>query len=186
MIDFNYLFDKYGRPNGIIQIGCQFLLNRNIYFNWGLDNTIWIESNPFFYQINQNLISEKEKILNYSLGVSINSFSINGELQSFEVPIKSLYQIIIDENISYEKYNFIHITLQSGLIDLNSLDDCINNFKYISIEVTKNVDSKVKDYKSVKNYMEKKEFKLKELIWNEDIGHAFFTKKRKYQKNKKK
>lgn len=182
MLDLDYLFSKYGRPDGIIHIGSQFLFARNFYLKWELFNTIWIESNPFFYDLAlKSILNTNEMVFNNLIS---NSNNLNLKVNDTEHVISSLSlnELLSNNNIDISNYNFIHMGIQSSLESFDGLEDVLDKFKFISIEVTKNIKKASSDVRMVDKYLKSRRFKRVELNIKNGIGQAFYIKKRKYLK----
>lgn len=188
MLDIDYIFSKYGIPKGIIHIAGQFIYVRSVYYNWGLSNILWIEPNPFFYDLNLQYISqsENEKLLNYNIDSqnrdTFITYNINSDSQQRRIESKKLTNIIDDISIDRNNYDFLNIGPQ---VNTNSLEGCeeeLSLFKFICVDVTQNVESNYSDLKFIDNYLKKFRFKRVELVIQNNIGQAFYIKKRKYTK----
>jgi hypothetical protein len=185
MLDYFKLFNKYGRPKGIVHIGSQFLFSRINYLSLNFTNTVWIEVNPFFYDYAlPQLMNTDEKIFNVVIGdktMSI-SYSVNNETKIKEIPAISLINLMNENNIDSNFYDFLHIGIQnSGTINFDGLD--LEKFKYLSIETNKDFDKSLTgDTKNVDKYL--KQFRLKKVdeVTYGNIAQVFYVKKRKYNK----
>lgn len=189
MLDLDYLFSKYGRPSGIIHICAQFLYVRPFYLKWNLHNTIWIEPNPFFYQLNLPSISSSQKEKIFNIAISKNNeqiiFDVNGDTSiQTSIGSKKLTDMFEENSINKEEYNFLHIGAQISTNYLEGCEDELSKFKFISMEVTKNLGNNFSDLKFVDNFLKKFRFKRVEFAINNNIGQAFYVKKRTYNKSK--
>ena len=167
MLNYVEIFQKYGQPNGVIHCGCQLFHIRKLYLAYGLFNTIWIEPQQFFYEYGLNLINgTDERLYDYQL-TSENTLS----------------KLFTQQNLNIENYNYIHLSLPIYIIGgLNIFNSNIDNFKYISIEVTQNIQHEHTDLSIVKEWFEKRRYKLIERKSVDNVGQLFFVKKRKYTK----
>lgn len=182
MLDLNYIFDKWGIPKGVIHINPQFFFARNVYLRCGLFNTIWIESNTFFYNIGINQVLESEKLFN--LVISSDPHIVSHKLDDVQskslIQNKNLNQIFEENNLNSSDYDFINISL-SVKFDIESFLPFLSNLKSIVIEVTRNVDSD-SDFKKIDKILNSLRFKKVEIVFRENLGQAFYIKKRKYTK----
>lgn len=185
ILDLHKLLNDWGKPKGVIHIGAQFLFARNFYANEGLFNTVWIEANPFFYDLASATIFNQythEKLFNYHIGFEAVNFSFtlnNDEITTTQINPITLPELIEQNSINILDYDFLHIGTQTVDIQLEAYGD-LSNFKYISIEYIedeKNTNSKYID-KILSNYR----FKKVEKKQNDRLSHAFFVKKRNYLK----
>jgi hypothetical protein len=180
MIDYNSLFSKYGLPKGIVHVGIQFMQIKNTYINFGLKNTIWIESNPFFYDIGLLKVSDDENIFNITIGnrsLLIN-YSIDNQLNTREIPCYTLDRLFEENNLNKLDYNFLHLGIQGdGEVYFEGID--LNKFKYINIELNENMP---KYSKEVNDLLTKLRFKKVEKKVIGNISQTFYVKKRKYNK----
>ena len=186
MLDFNYLFSKYGSPIGIIHVSPQLFFARNFYYNWNLNNTIWIEPNPFFYQLNiSSFENSTERLFNYQVdSKEINTvYHLDNSVSSQHfIKSKTLTQIIDENNINKNEYNLLHLG-QSIISDyIRGCESEINNFKYISIEVSRNLGNINSDIKRIDKFMKGYRFKKVEIKFIDNIGHVYYVKKRQYNR----
>lgn len=178
-------FDEFGKPKGVIHVSPSLFSARNYYLIYNL-NIIWVEGNPFFYQKGLNLLqNSNEKLFNYYIGpnnVGINLSIDNGENVFHEIQSSNIKDLLETDNIKSNDYDYIYIGKQVYKLDL----DCFNleYFKYVIIETTTNVKNHLGyDSEIVKKYMKKKRFKLVySNIFENNVAHLFFVKKRDYKK----
>lgn len=184
-MNFIEIFQKFKRPNGVIHIGPQLFYIRNVYMSLGLTNTIWIEPNPFFYEIGTKVISENEKLFNCNIGTKpMNySYSINNESQSMrESQSNTILNLFKDNNLDLELYDFIYVGSQ-GTFDINLDDMILERFKYVALEVSDRIDKNhVTDVSNVHKYMTNLGYKRVYKVINTNLGVVFYVKKRKYCK----
>lgn len=167
MLNFISIFQNYGVPSGVLHCGAQLFHIRKLYLGCGLFNTIWVEDQQFFYEFGLNLINgTDEKIFNHK-------FISPGSIQNF----------FKEQNLNINNYNFIHISIPTYIISgLDIFEKDIDNFKFISIEATKNIDDKNTDADLVKKWFIKKRYKLIEEKSIDNLCHMYFVKKRDYNK----
>lgn len=186
MLNISEIFNKYGRPKGVIHIGSQFLFARNFYLQYNLTNTIWIESNPFFYQHCLNmLIGSGENIFNYFIGTVPVNFNIivnNEHQETMTVDKIHLNDLCSQNNININQYNFLNLCLQGNAeLSFEGLD--VENFDYILTEASDEASEGFNiNLKYIDKYLSQFRFKRVEKNFNTNIGQAFYIKKRKYTK----
>ena len=94
----------------------------------------------------------------------------------------TLSKLFTQQNLNIENYNYIHLSLPIYISGLDIFNSNIDNFKYISIEVTQNIQHEHTDLSIVKEWFEKRRYKLIERKSVDNVGQLFFVKKRKYTK----
>jgi hypothetical protein len=176
MINLDEFFLSFGKPKGIIHIGAHFMFERNIYLKNGLSNTIWIEPNPFFYDFaKQTIFDTEEKIFNFTIGnkPATIMMSKDGLQNKHIIPNKTLDELIKEECIDSTLYNYLHIGQQvEPTISFDGVE--LENFDYISTEVSKNIPELNGDIIKVIEHLRKNKFSLIECKFSENMGRAIF------------
>ncbi len=167
MLNYVDIFNRYGVPKGVVHCGAQLFHIRKLYLAYGLFNTIWIEPQQFFYDYGKSQLSGTDE--------KLYDFSITKQ--------NTITELFNQEQIKSEDYNYLHISLPIYIrIGLNIFNNELENFKYITVEVTTNIDDESTDIKNVKNWFIDKNYKLVDKRVVDNIGQLFFVKKRKYTK----
>jgi hypothetical protein len=186
MIQLKQTFDKLGNPKGVIHIGVQFLYIRPFYLSLGLTNTIWIESNPFFFDLAKKTINYDEKVFNCVIGSEpiVISYQFNEDKKMNTIQNFQFDDLLRLNNIDIENYDFLHIGLQPQFDYYKNID--ISKFKYVMIEVAENFDKNSQiESKIIDQYFKENRFKRLEKKIYTNIGAALYVKKRKYTKSDK-
>lgn len=168
MLDFVDIFQKRGVPKGVVHCGAQLFHFRGLYLSFGLTNTVWVESEPFFYNFGlESITGTDEKLFDWKLD-SVNTIS----------------SYFDKEKLSLKNYNYLHLSISNFIIPgLDIYQNDISNFKFVSIEATNNIGDKHTDLKVVKRWFKSKGFKLIKENSVENLAHLFFEKKRNYKKS---
>jgi hypothetical protein len=183
-MNISTLSEKFGRPKGIIHVSPQFFFMRNAYLNLSISNIVWIESNPFFYELGLKIIeTDFEFLYNNNIG-SMNvgmNLSVDGGENTFHlIESLSLSTLINNNKLDINNYDYLYIGRQVSNLELDLFD--LDSFKYITIETTTLKKDSTYYSKSVKNYMKEKRFKLVNQDLNSNFLLLTFLKKRKYNK----
>lgn len=167
MLNYVDIFHKYGVPRGVVHCGAQLFHIRKLYLAYGLLNTVWIEPQQFFYDFGKNqIVGTDEKLYDW--------------LVTNENTITKLFE---QNQIRVEDYNYLHLSIPAYIgIGLDIFNHELKNFKYITVEVTANIDDESTDLKNVKNWFVERNYKLVDKRIIDNIGQLFFVKKRKYTK----
>lgn len=160
LISFNDIINKYGCPKGIIHIGAHLAEEKNNYLQYALNNTIWIEANPFIFEIIKNDNAGNEQFFNFAItdtddqAIELN-ITNNGQSSSIlklekhkihhpaiyvskvvEVLTKRMDTLIKENCIDINDYDFVNIDIQGAeLLALKGFGNLLNNIKYIYTEV---------------------------------------------------
>lgn len=160
LIKFSEIVSKYGKPRGIIHLGAHLLEERKDYYQYGLNNTIWIEANPNIYENIKRFDNGIERIFNHVISDVDNkeyNFNITNNGQSSSIlelgehkihhphiyvndvivlRSKRMKTIIDDNNIDISNYNFLNIDIQGAeLLALKGFGEYLNSIDYIYTEV---------------------------------------------------
>ena len=103
-LTFTEITSNFGHSKGVIHIGDFSPSKRREYLDKNLDNTIWIDSNPF---LEIPLLSPNEKLINNYLSDRDNmifSFSEN-----ISTKTKRFDTIVQENNININNYDFLII-----------------------------------------------------------------------------
>jgi FkbM family methyltransferase len=206
LINFNYLVQKYGKPKGIIHVGAHLLEERRDYLSEGLNNIIWIEANSEIveqHQIKQTLL-KTESLYSYAItDTSDQELTLfctnNGESSSIlqlekhknhhphihvvkqiKVKTKRIDDLIQENNISINNYNFMNIDIQGA--ELKALISCghyLNNIDYLYLEVNRDyLYANCSLIHEIDDYVSSFGFKRIETKWTQfDWGDAFYQKR---------
>lgn len=160
LINFNDIVLKYGKPCGIIHIGAHLTEEKNDYLKYNLDNTIWIEANPYLFETIKVNGLEKERFFNYAMTdtddklIQLN-ITNNGQSSSIlelekhkihhpdiyvsntvNVSSKRMDTLINENNLDIDKYDFLNIDVQGvELLVLKGFGDYLKKIRYIYTEV---------------------------------------------------
>jgi FkbM family methyltransferase len=203
LISFEYLYNKYKlNINGILHIGAheceeiQSYLNHNL----SLENQLWIEAIPDKYDFCKNkfpginiinaIISDKDnEIVQFKITNNFQSSSIlNLKAHLIEHPhihvdsviegkTKTIKNIYDENQIKYDKYNFLNLDIQGAeyyaLIGMNNI---LDNFDYIYLSVCeKELYESAVLLPEIDKFLETRGFKRVELNMTQyGWGDAFY------------
>ena len=192
---------------GIMHVGAHTCEERADYNKAGIsdNNIVWIEGNPALV----NLIKNKNKnikIFNYLVSNKddeLVSFYISNNRQSSSIlelgshkihhpniyytksinmKTKTIKTIYKENNLKEDFANFLNIDIQGAeLLALKGMDDLLNNFDYLYLEVNKEeVYKNCALITEIDEYLKKWNFKRVETYWSKDgkigWGDAFYIK----------
>jgi FkbM family methyltransferase len=149
-LTFTEITSNFGHSKGVIHIGDFSPSKRREYLDKNLDNTIWIDSNPF---LEIPLLLPNEKLINNYLSDRndmIFSFSEN-----ISTKTKRFDTIVQENNININNYDFLIIENEIEGNLLYSLENYLSNFRLVQLKG---------DIKLFQSYLEKFEFqKIQDL-----------------------
>lgn len=163
MIDFDYLWPKYGiRPDGVLHLGASYGQEKNMYVKHQVKNVIWVEAIPaVFEQLVKNVAIAGHTCINACVGDvdgMMVQFNIsNNECQSSSIlplkhhkvihpevnyvgslnmEMKRLDKILLDFKLEGDW--FLNADLQGAeLKAFMGMGDRLNSFKWVYSEVNK-------------------------------------------------
>ena len=98
----------------------------------------------------------------------------------------SLSDLFYINNLNLNNYDYIHISLSFHIKEgIDVFSNEIENFKYVCIEVTNELDELNTDINKIKKWFSEKRYKLVESRSIDRLSYLFFIKKRKYEKKTK-
>jgi len=198
LIPFGNIYTKYKMNiHGILHIGAHHCEELGPYMKYGVpkNKIIWVEANPDLVNlikkrdpdiiIKNYLITDKDqqnyefKITNNSQSSSIYDFGTHSYFYptiSF-IDTKNLVSARVDtiykkENIPANFANFLNIDIQGAeLLALKSMNDILDNFDYLYLEVNKDyVYKNCCLVEEIDDYVQKYNFKRVETKWNLNHG----------------
>lgn len=143
---------------GAIHIGAHHGQEKNWYLKNGIDPIVWVEANPE-YEIGLKARCPNDVVIISGVGNEnkVETFKIanNGESSSFlnlgthekehphvnfvneiNVQIKPMSDIILENNIDIDKYNFLNVDVQGYELEVfKGFKDYLNIFDYVYCEV---------------------------------------------------
>lgn len=162
LIPFQYIFNKYNlKIKGILHIGAHECEEYNDYSrnNISVENQLWIEAIPEKIDLCRRNIKDLNIINAIVSDVDDENvkFNVTNNYQSssilelkthlvehphiyviykFEGKTKTMKTIYDENNISYDKYNFVNLDIQGvELKALKGMGEILDNFDYIYTEV---------------------------------------------------
>jgi FkbM family methyltransferase len=187
---------------GAVHIGAFHGEEKEWYTENGINPIVWVEANPNY----ENILKERypEDIVIIS-GVGnenkIATFNVanNGQSSSFlkmgthleqhpsvffvdtiDVEIKPMKQIIQENNIDISKYNFLNVDVQGYELEvLKGFEDILNSMDYVYLEVNTNyLYLECALIEDIDQYLQKYDLKRVEtLITPNEWGDALYIKK---------
>ena len=149
----------FNKPlKGAIHIGAHHGQEKSWYNENNISPIVWIEANPQ-YEIGLKNKDQNDIVIISGVGNvnKIERFKIanNGESSSFlnlgtheqehphvnfieeiEVEIKPMTQLIVENNLDVQKYNFLNVDVQGYELEVfKGFGDYLNNFDYVYCEV---------------------------------------------------
>lgn len=204
LIPFREIVTKYGKPTGIIHIGAHLAEEKNDYLEYNLDNTIWIEANPYLFETIKVNGLENEQFFNFAMTDTDNklirlNITNNGqsssilELEKHKIHHPHIYvsntvnvfskrmdTLINENNLDIHKYDFLNIDVQGvELLVLKGFGDYLKKIRYIYTEV--NTDYLYKDcalISEIDSYLKEFDFvRVETNMTNFSWGDALYVNK---------
>lgn len=144
---------------GVIHIGAHHGQEKKWYKENNISPILWIDANPEYLEILEKVLEGEDKVIISGIGNSdekkMFNISNNGQSSSFlnlgthkvqhpevhyqnqiEIQIKKMSDLIVENEINIEKYNFINLDVQGFELEvLKGFGDLLKNFDYIYSEV---------------------------------------------------
>jgi FkbM family methyltransferase len=155
MLNLQKLFDKYGKPNGILHVGANTGQEADLYWLLGVDHVLWIEANPEIYpELVANVSRYGHLTENYAAGnqegtIVLHVANNDGlsssvlELGTHSVAHPTVHyvkdvEVQIRRIVPNPIYDFLVLDTQgSELQVLLGMGDHVNNFKWILSEINR-------------------------------------------------
>lgn len=187
---------------GVIHIGAHLAQEKLWYSENQINNIIWIEANDEFENQLRNIVGEDKIIIvgvdNINGKTNLN-ISNNGQSSSLlelnlhkkyypdvfytetkEINVKRMVDIIKENNINMDDYNFLNIDIQGKELDaLKSFDSELHKVDYIYTEVNTNfLYSECSLLNEIDEFLKKFGFDRVEInMTPNEWGDAFYVKK---------
>jgi FkbM family methyltransferase len=153
------LKNHFNKPlKGAVHIGAHHGQEKGWYQENGIDPIVWIDANPEYEEglrgrcpddiviisgVGSEHKFEKFRIANngesssfLNLGTHEKEHPHVNFIDEIEVEIKPMSQIISENNIDVEKYNFLNVDVQGYELEVfKGFGDLLNNFDYVYCEV---------------------------------------------------
>ena len=208
LISFSYIYDKYDlkdKIKGILHVGAHECEELKIYIDHDIDikKQLWIEALTDLVEkckkkyedvniINAIISDEDNKEIEFNITNNFSSSSILNlkthlqehphihvidKIKGFTKTLKTVYD---ENNIPYDKFNFMNLDIQGAeLLALKGLQDILNNFDYIYTEVNVNelyenccLINQIDDFLSLKGFQ-----RVETNITGHGWGDAFYIRK---------
>lgn len=187
---------------GVIHIGAHLAEEKTWYNQNSIQKVLWIEANENYYNEIKKVVGDDDVIvcaISNQSGTQKFNISNNGQssslleldlhkvyhpdvnyINSKEVKVRRMTDLVSENNIEINNFNFINLDIQGSELDaLKSFDDYLENFDYIYSEV--NVQHLYKDcalLSEMDEYLSKFHFvRVATEITQWQWGDAFYVKK---------
>ena len=209
LIPFDQLIKKHEiNPKGVLHIGANNAAECEIYYQNGIERTIWVEALPTVFKELQSVIAPYKDAIAINACVSdkdgesvvFNVSSNNGESSSMlefgthaknhpdvtfngkiNLVTKRIDTLLSSSKIDIRAYDFLNIDVQGvEHLVLKGMGDMIRVFDFVYIEVNREeVYVGCPLFEDIKTHLEAFGFELKDLKWTgAGWGDAFFIKRK--------
>lgn len=127
LISFNEIIEKYGiNPKGVVHTGANYGEDAKEYMDAGVENVIWIESNP---EKMDKLIENVSSFKNFNPFLVLN-LSLSDEDNSNTKTLNSLFK-----DFDLSEYTFLNANIEGELKILKGATEILHNFECLYLDV---------------------------------------------------